>query len=194
MTATLHDLESLARERSREKRRVLLRAISDCFFDSDAHTEKEAALYDDVVTRVLEEVEPAARAELAERLADAEAPPRRVLLRLAEDLISVAASILVRSTALQEADLERIAQHQSQGHLAAIAARPTLSERVTDVLVARGDELVVDTVVGNQGARFSRQSFATLAERACGNEKLLDRLGARTDVPAEITARLVPMI
>jgi hypothetical protein len=69
-----------------------------------------------------------------------------------------------------------------------------LSERVTDVLVVRGDEQVVDTVVGNQGARFSEKGFATLTDRASTNEGLLDRLGARTDVPAEITARLVPMI
>lgn len=191
---TLQDLESLARERSSEKRRALLHAISDCFFESTDRTASEVALYDDVVTRVLDEVEPVARAELAERLADIDAPPRQVLLQLAEDEIMVAEPILTRSTALDDQDLERIASNQSQAHLAAIAARPTLSERVTDVLVARGDEQVVDTVVGNQGARFSQQGFATLADRACTNETLLTRLNNRSDVPAEITARLAPMI
>src|SRR5262245_16232933 len=194
MTATLQDLESLARERSSEKRRLLLRAISDCFLSSAEHTSIEVALYDDVVTRVLDEVEPIARAELAERLADIANPPRNVLKLLAEDEIGVAKPILIRSPALDDADLERIALNQSQAHLAAIATRPKLSERVTDVLVARGDEEVVDTVVGNRGARFSRLSFATLVDRAGTNERLLNRLGARADLPAEITARLAPLI
>src|SRR5690349_10596168 len=194
MTATLQDLEGLARERSSEKRRALLRAISDCFLGTAKHSAKEVALYDEVVTRVLDEVEPIARAELAERLAGITDPPRNVLRLLAEDQIGVARAILIRSTALDDADLERIALNQSQAHLAAIASRPRLSERVTDVLVARGDEQVVDTVVGNQGARFSHKSFSTLVDRASTNERLLNRLGARADLPAEITARLVPMI
>lgn len=194
MMATLQDLQGLARERSSDKRRELLRAVSDCFLSSDEHSATEVALYDEVVTRVLDEVEPIARAELAERLADIANPPRNALRRLADDHIIVAKSILSRSSALDDDDLERIALNQSQEHLAAIATRAKLSERITDVLVARGDEAVVDTVVGNQGARFSRQGFATLADRATGNERLLNRLGARRDLPAEITARLAPMI
>src|SRR5262245_24210358 len=194
MASTLRDLESLARERSSEKRRELLHAISECFFGSSERTSAEVALYDDVVILVLEEVEPVARAELAQRLADVAAPPRKVLLQLAEDEIAVAAPILMRSPALDEADLERLARFQSQAHLAAIALRPTLSERVTDVLVVRGDDQVVDTVAANQGARLSEQSFATLADRASTNIALLDRLGTRCDLPAEIAARLAPMI
>src|SRR5438105_7002207 len=107
--ATLQDLESLARERSSEKRRALLHAISDCFFGSAARSTTETALFDDVVTRVLDDVEPVARAELAERLADVVDPPRQVLLQLAEDRIDVAEPILARSPALHDADLERIA-------------------------------------------------------------------------------------
>lgn len=194
MASTLRDLESLARERSSEKRRELLHAISECFFGSSERTSAEVALYDDVVILVLEEVEPVARAELAQRLADVAAPPRKVLLQLAEDEIAVAAPILMRSPALDEVDLERLARFQSQAHLAAIALRPTLSERVTDVLVVRGDDQVVDTVAANQGARLSEQSFATLADRASTNIALLDRLGTRCDLPAEIAARLAPMI
>jgi len=146
------------------------------------------------VSWVLDEVEPIARAELAQRMADVAGPPRNVLLRLANDEIIISEPILRRSTALDDAELERIARSHSQAHLAAIAARPKLSERVTDVLVARGDDQVVDTVAANEGARFSEQGFATLADRACTNEGLLDRLASRNDLPADITARLAPMI
>ena len=194
MAMTLQHLESLARERSSEKRRTLLHAISDSFLGTEEPTPGEVALYDDVVRLVLEEVEPVARAELAERLAGVAAPPPGTLRQLAEDEIGVARPILTRSTALDDADLERIALSHSQAHLAAIAARPTLSERVTDVLVTRGDEQVVETVAGNEGARFSQQGFAKLADRASTSEAILTRLGTRRDLPAEITARLMPLI
>jgi uncharacterized protein (DUF2336 family) len=194
MLATLQELQTLARERSSEKRRVLLRALSDCFYSLEEHTPKEVGLYDDVVMMVLDEVEPLARAELAERLADLTNPPRQTLRQLADDEIKVAHPILSRSTALDDSDLERIARTQTQAHLAAIAARPALSERVTDVLVDRGNDHVVDTVAGNHGARFSQRGFTVLADRASTNEGLLHRLGTRGDLPAEITARLVPKI
>jgi uncharacterized protein (DUF2336 family) len=194
MRTTLQDLEALARERSSDKRRALLHAISDCFFRSDDRTDTETALYDEVVIKVLEEVEPMARAELAQVLADIAAPPRRTLLQLAQDVITVAEPILARSSALSDSDLEHIARNQSQDHLAAIASRPTLSERVTDVLVDRGNDQVVDAVAANQGARFSEKSFATLADRAGCNEALLERLSARPDLPGEISARLGPLI
>jgi len=194
MTTTLQELQTLARERSSEKRRALLRALSDHFYSLVDHTPAEVSLYDDVIMLVLEVVEPLARAERAERFADLADPPRQTLLQLADDQINVARPILSRSTALADSDLERIARSQSQAHLAAIATRATLSERVTDVLVDRGNDQVVDAVAANQGARFSPRGFTVLAERADTNETLLHRLGRRSDLPAEISERLVPKI
>src|SRR5262249_54995635 len=175
------------------KRRALLRAISDCFFASAEHSPSEIALYSEVVTRVLDEVEPIARAELAERMADLVQAPHGVVLLLACDEIIVAKPVLTRSLVLDDGDLQGIALGQSQAHLAAIATRATLSERVTDVLVSRGDQQVVGTVVANHGARFSQHGFTTLAERATTDEMLLDRLGTRMDMPPEIPHRLRPL-
>jgi Uncharacterised protein conserved in bacteria (DUF2336) len=100
----------------------------------------------------------------------------------------------IRSAAIGEADLIRIASQWSQAHLNAIASRSTLSEHVTDVLVERGDDRVATTVVENRGARFSRNGFFTLADQAATNKALLRRLAARVDLPEEITERLLPYI
>jgi uncharacterized protein (DUF2336 family) len=194
MSATLRYLESLARERSNDNRRVLLNAVTDQFLAAEARSVREIDLFDEIVALVLDEVEPIARAELSQRLADLANPPRKVLRLLAEDEISVAHPILVRSSALDEADLIRIAGRRSQAHLNAIASRSTLSERVTDLLVERGDERVVTTVVENRGARFSRHGFSTLAEKATTNEALLRGLATRADLPGEIAERLLPHI
>jgi hypothetical protein len=184
----------LARERSHDRRRALLHAVTDRFLASPARSASEIELFDEIVALVLEEVEPIARAELSERLADVINPPRTVLMLLAEDEISVAWPILVRSNALDDKDLIRIVHQWSQAHLNAIASRATLSERVTDVLLERGDNRVVATVVENRGARFSRHGFLTLADQATTDEAVLRRLAARADLPGEIAQRLLPYI
>ena len=44
----------------------------------------------------------------------------------------------------------------------AIAQRTTLSERLTDILVERGNDHVATAVTANEGARFSETGFRTL--------------------------------
>ena len=62
-----------------------------------------------------------------------------------------------------------IARARGQDHLLAISKRDTLSERVTDVLVNRGDQVVVRSVAGNDGARFSEGGLTRLLDKARGD-------------------------
>ena len=90
MAVTFTQLQMLARERLPDKRHALLRALTEAFFDSlPGLSVKERALFDDIVERVLDDVEPLARRELAERLAAFPDAPRRVVVRLAGDIIQV---------------------------------------------------------------------------------------------------------
>lgn len=91
-------------------------------------------------------------------------------------MIDVAEPLLLRSPALRDDHLEPIARTQSQEHLLVIAQRKTLSERLTDILVERGNEEVAGTVTGNEGARFSEAGFEWLAGRASASEAILNRL------------------
>lgn len=169
----------------------ILRGLADCYFwRAGRHSELELHLFDSVIAMVLERVEPFARREFAERLADQVAPPPRVLIFLATDEISVATPILQRSPALTDATLARLASDQPQSHLAVIAARRPLAESVTDVLVARGDRVVVEALARNGTARLSEDSFMRLAQR----EELHEMLMARPDLPEEIAERLAPLI
>ncbi|HEX3407658.1 MAG TPA: hypothetical protein VHS81_10510, partial [Caulobacteraceae bacterium] len=63
----LNDLIALAQEPSSEKRRVLLRELTDLFFANPEHRAGEMALFDDVLTQLADEMEAAVRAELADR-------------------------------------------------------------------------------------------------------------------------------
>ncbi|MDQ2080447.1 DUF2336 domain-containing protein [Xanthobacteraceae bacterium Astr-EGSB] len=194
MMGPVDRLLKLAGRRSHDERAALLRAIADMFFASAERSTTETALFDDILDLVLEEVEPVARRELAERLAAMDAPPRRTLLRLAGDEIDVAESLLTNSPALGDDDLVPIAKRRSEPHLLAIARRRLLSERVTDVLVSHGNDNVAGALAGNDGARMSDDGFAILARHAVANDNVLDLLIMRRDLPDKVATELLPVL
>jgi len=194
MAVDFETLKQLAREPSPERRRELVQAIATAFFAAPQRTASEINLFDEIMDKVLAEVEPLARRELAERLADLTEAPQRTLVRLAGDVIDVAEPVLSRSPALTDDLLEPIARAQTQDHLLAIARRRTLSERLTDILVERGDDNVASTVTGNEGARLSEAGFEWLAARASASETILNRLVMRSDLPERIASELMPVL
>src|SRR6266851_4878760 len=98
---------------------------------------------------------------------------------------------LIASEQLDDADLLANASSKSHQHLAAIARRKSLSEPITEVLVARGDRQVVQTVARNTGARFSDAGFRMLVRRSSGDDALAMQVGARRDLPREHFLRLL---
>ncbi len=111
--------------------------------------------------------------------------PRGLVGQLAhEDEIAIAGPLLRRSPVIDEQMLIEIASEKSQGHLLAMAERPTLSSNLTDVIVARGDRNVVRRTAGNAGANFSPGGYSTLIKRAGQDGVLTIRLGQREDLIA----------
>lgn len=188
----LSSLLDLAKERSSDRRRTLLREVTDMFFDEAP--ERDTALsqdFDSVLSTLAEQTALGARAELAERFADAPQAPAGMLLKLARDAIEVAAPILARSTALSEADLLSIAEQGAQPQLKAISQRELVSERLSDTIVRRGDDETVAVLIRNDGARLSRTTFETVSERAERSKVLQAPIVHRKDTPADLLSDLM---
>src|SRR3954447_6929557 len=138
------DLLELAREPSSEKRSALLRRITDLFYDGVTERNvSENALFEEVVLRVLKDVDVAGRVGLSESVADNAHLSRRIVVTLAVDDIAVARPVLERSPVLADADLVRLSGAGSDEHLQAISRRKTLSQLVTDALLERGSRVVL---------------------------------------------------
>jgi uncharacterized protein (DUF2336 family) len=189
----MDELEGAVQSGSREKRIDALRRITDLFLAAPAQLNAEQiGVFDDVLTHLVERVETKARAELAKRLAPVVEAPNEVIQRLArDDEIAVAGPVLTQSTRLTTSDLVDIARQNGQGHLLAIAGRDLLEERVTDVLVDRGNRDVVQTLAANTGAAFSQSGYAALVKRADGDETFVEKLGRRLDVPLALFRELL---
>ena len=193
VTSLVHDVEAAISSGDADRRVAMLRQMTSLFTGQAASlAEAQVEAFDGVILRLARDIETEARAELSERLADIANAPRAVVRDLAFDpSVSVAGPVLERSTRLDEGDLVQVAQERGQGHLMALTRRASLSERVTDVLVTRGDRDVVHSVARNDGARFSHAGHTTLVRRAVDDAELRDSLQQRGDIPPAYRKRLL---
>jgi uncharacterized protein (DUF2336 family) len=183
----LRDLIDLAREPSSERRRELLREVTDLFLvDPEQHLEAELGLFDDVLSHLAGEMEAVVRAELAERMAQAAKAPRRLIRKLAADTIVVATPVLMSSSALSESDLVELAQSHGQEHLKVISSRQVVPQAVSSVIVERGDDHTLGVLLRNDGAELSRQAHEIAVDRAVENPDLHEAVLDREAVPIDL--------
>jgi uncharacterized protein (DUF2336 family) len=192
-TSLISELEAAVQSSSPEQRLGTLRRISALFVANADHiNEAQVGLFDDVLLHLIATVENRALEELGARLAPVDNAPYSVVRHLAgNDDIAVAAPVLSASRQLTDNDLVEIAQSKSPGHLYAISGRARLGERVTDVLVDRGDCDVVRKVANNAGAEFSETGFTRLVRRAESDDVLAERVGLRLDLPVPLLRELL---
>jgi len=187
----LKGLIRLARDRTKENRRVLLENISHLFLSAEGRlTERESALMSDILSKLVHEVEMSVRRELSERLAQVEAAPHDLVVTLANDDIDVAAPVLKHSGVLRDTDLVEIVKHRTQEHLLAVASRDRLSEDVTDALVDQGDENVIEALIKNVDAVLSRHAMEYIVEQSRRVDRFQQPLLGRSDMPADLAHRM----
>lgn len=102
---------------------TLLRVLTDLYVTKPRHTRDEERQYTELVLRLLDLVDVAARHRLAQKLADYPAAPAAVVRRLARDVIAVAEPILRHSRALSRAEMLAIAQKTSPRHVAVLSGQ-----------------------------------------------------------------------
>jgi uncharacterized protein (DUF2336 family) len=181
----LEELESTVAERDAGHRAKVLQRVTDLFaVNSSQLSSEQNALFDDVMTRLVQQIDVTMRAAYGRRLAEmGTAPPGLVRELALDDCIEVAGPILRQFEGLAEETLVEGATTMSQNHLLAISQRRSLSESVTDVLVERGNRQVAASTVSNPGARFSETGYSTLVKRAEVDRELAARIWNRPEIP-----------
>jgi uncharacterized protein (DUF2336 family) len=180
-------LLDLARAPDSNRRRELLREVTDLFFEtSSSRSVRESALFDDVLQLVSAEMQDNVLAELAETFADAPDAPVGLMRDLANHAFDIAAPVLQRSKVLDEQTLLQIVNYQSQNHIKAVAQREDVSEVLSDAIVRFGDDNALDALLRNEGAHVSRTSMEAAVDRARRNEFLHECVVKRQDLPLDL--------
>jgi uncharacterized protein (DUF2336 family) len=187
----LRDLDEAVSRGTPESRTRALWHTTDLMV-AGRYSDDEIWTFGEVIGRLADEIEVTARAQLAKRLAQFEDAPVNIIHKLAfDDSIEVAGPILQQSGRLEPYALVANVCTKGQSHLLAISRRETLDESVTDVLVTRGNQEVVNSVATNNGAHFSDFGFLHMVQRADGDAILAEHLGLRKDIPRHVFQQLI---
>ena len=184
ISSLVADLENALGDDAGERRHVLLHRITGLFIDQAPDlNEEHISVFDEVILCLALEIEFAARIELSERLANLTRGPRKTIQNLAYDAeIDVARPVLERSPCLSEEDLAQIAQNKPAIFLTALSRRGSLPSTVTDILLERGGEDVIQRIAENNRQALSDFGLRLLAEKATEDNRLYRILRGRPDL------------
>ncbi len=187
----LQALLDLAQQRAQESRTRLFENMTDLFLSPENRlTERERAMMEDILAKLLHDLEMTVRRDLAERLAAKEEAPRELVRLLANDDIDVAQPLLRQSRLLQDEDLIEIVRYRSHEHRLVVAAREGLSPAVSEALVHYGDEAVIEALINNKDAAISQQALAYLVAEARRVDRFHEPLLQRADLPPVLAHRM----
>jgi uncharacterized protein (DUF2336 family) len=189
----LDELQTALAHGTVARRVETLRQVTDLFLHAaDSYSDDQIGVFDDVLQFLLRHIEDSAKILLARRLAPVpQAPPQTIRALAFDDAIDIAAPVLTQSSRLTDDLLVENARTKSQAHLLAISARSELSGAVTDVLIERGDNAVVQRTAANPGARFSENGYAGLLARAERDDEIALCVGLRRSIPRQHYLKLL---
>lgn len=188
----IDDLESVIADKNIGGRAMILRRVTDLFvMASGKLSDEQVSLFDEVMVRLLQEIETSALAAFGHILATVpDAPPKVVRMLALDDAIDVAGPILSYSRRVDDVTLIEGAKTKSQAHLLAISRRKSLAESVTDILVERGDQQVVLSAAENLGATFSEFGYSKLVQRSSRDDDLAVCVWSRPEIPRQHLLKL----
>jgi uncharacterized protein (DUF2336 family) len=160
-------------------------------FEGATLTPSERRIAEDIFRLMVKDAEVRVREALSKNLKESADLPRDIARNLAADVESVAVPMLEFSEVLTDADLIEIARRQGAEKQKAIARRASVSESVADALVDHGNEAVVVTLVGNEGARISEPALRKVVEKHGDSEAVQRPLVERAVLPVTVAERLV---
>lgn len=187
----LEELDITVSQGSAESRERALWYATDLLI-TGRYTDNEIWMFGEIIGRLEQDIEAAARAQLARRLARTDNAPIKIINKLAfDDSIDVAGPVLRQSERLDTRTLVNNARSKSQEHLLAISQRRAICTEVTDELVTRGNRQVVRSVAKNSGARLSDFGILHMVKRSERDSILVEELGRRRDIPRHLFHQLI---
>ncbi len=163
-------------------------------FDPRRLNEVERRLAQEVLQLFARDAEVRVRHALSDALKSNPDVPHSLAIKLARDVAEVAMPMLEVSEVLSDDDLLDIVRAYSSEHQAAIARRTQVSEIVAEALVDHGDEIVVGTLMGNEGAAVNERAFHRALNRFGTSEQVTTPMVGRVKLPVSVAERLVTLV
>lgn len=189
----LDDVQALLKDPRPETRVEVARKVATGLDDSGlSDSEKRLAI--DILRAMARDAETRVRLAIAETLKSSEAMPRDIALSLSKDEDLIAAPVLQSSPMLTDEDLIAVLAEGQGAKQVAIASRAAVSEAVSAAVVSTGNAAAVTTLVANEGAQISEETFGDALDRYAEFDTIKSNLVMRSELPVTIAERLVAMV
>ena len=191
------EIDSLMNSGSTETQIDLAKKLADKYNGDSSHGLKSSDVEtaNNLFAALLKSAEVQVRSVLSASLSHNDKLPMDLLHMMAKDVSAVSGPILEHSTLLTDIDLiQMISEEADAAKLEAIARRKVVSEAVSGALVETQIESVVKTVVQNEGAAISEQTFFKIAERHTDSAELMESLLQRSAVPIPVMEKVIERV
>jgi uncharacterized protein (DUF2336 family) len=195
MTSVLssRDVERLLNAPSPDVRAELAGKVATSLAEPDL-SPREIALAQDVLRILARDVAATVRASVSNGLRSSPLLPPDVARRLADDIDLVALPLLAESLVLTDEDLVDLVSRGSALRQETIAARPGLTETVSDALIAHAGEPAVTVLMSNHTAQIAEHSLDRAIVRFAGSDRIKEAMVSRPVLPIGISERLVALV
>lgn len=187
----LSSLIAIARKGTLRSRQILAENVLDLAISPEGRlSDRERALTDQVLTRLVKDMELQVRQQLAVKLSTSISAPAELIDMLAKDEISVAAPLLKNSKLLRDTTLIEIIQLRTREHQLCITLRESLTTMVTDALVEVAEPDVLEAMIRNPNAAISAAAMAHLVAESRRFDQFQEPLLSRSDLPANLAHKM----
>lgn len=187
------DVERLMKQPSPTARAIIAGKLARDL-DGAILTESELVLAQDIIRKLANDAQVVVRRALSDSLRRSKRLPHDVALKLAQDVEAVALPIIADSEVLEDDDLILLLRGASLVKQNAVAARPNVSERVSDVIINTLSEAVVATLINNKSAAISPEGYDKTIERFSSSDLVKECLVKREALPVVVAERLVWLV
>ena len=185
------DFVALSQSGDSEERGQAAHLAAQAYLMHTGPADEHAALYAALIG-FLDDPSVRVRAALAYGLLHATAAPRPILLALLQDSEVISRAVAQYSPALIDADLIGIVRKANVTLLLAVAERETISARLADALIARGQRSVTLRVLQRNDVPIPAALLAQLtAGHGAADAEIRGALLDRSDLPAGARLALV---
>ncbi len=190
---TRADVDRLLHDNSTSVRIDVLKKVSD-IYDPARLNESEQLLAEQIFRLLVRDSVEKIRESLAESLKGNPHIPKDIIRDLAMDTQTVATPILTMSEVLNDADILNIVRNtEDVWRYLAISRRPIISKEISGALVDTRHQEVINSLLDNKGAAFSKESYAHIADIAyhTNDQEMADKLAEHPSLPVAVVEKLM---
>ncbi len=188
------DIKSLAENPCAENKVRIIEKLSEQY-NMHELSKAQIELAEQIFRLLINQAEIEVRKALSENIMSNDAIPHDVVFTLAKDVEEVSLPVLEFSEVLTDEDLIEIitSTKRAASHIA-IANRNSVSATVSSVLVNTNNEDVVDSLLQNEGANISDDSFEKIVSTFASDERIVESMITRGSISSKIITRMTEKV